>query len=299
VSGFKAGRLWDAVCRQNAHALSKGVVQLPEVQHHVIEDGGVQFLAAVVSNLSRKDQAKKELDEKALHLQHDIDPFLPYEADLFVADLSATHLALLNKFNVVNHHFLIVSRDFVDQETLLGKADFQAVWNCLSQVEGLVCYNAGPVAGASQRHRHIQFLPSLKDNALTSIPMERFLAAEGDGPLSSSPHLLFNHAFIRFAPVWPKDEKGAVETLSYRYQTMLHALGMGAVHGNGEPRQNAAYNLLITRCWMLLVRRTVERYEGISVNGFCFAGLFFLRHTEHLDMVRRAGPLAFLRNVAP
>ena len=33
-------------------------------------------------------------------------PFLPYEEDLYVCDLSPTHVCLLNKFNVVDHHFL-------------------------------------------------------------------------------------------------------------------------------------------------------------------------------------------------
>ena len=46
---------------------------------------------------------------------------------MFVADVSDTHLCLLNKFNVIEHHLLIVTRKFEHQETLLTVRDFQAV----------------------------------------------------------------------------------------------------------------------------------------------------------------------------
>ncbi|NIO40609.1 MAG: phosphorylase, partial [Burkholderiales bacterium] len=39
-----------------------------------------------------------------------MNPFLPYGKDLFVSDISETHLALLNKFNVIDYHLLIVTR---------------------------------------------------------------------------------------------------------------------------------------------------------------------------------------------
>ena len=39
-------------------------------------------------------------------------PFLPYDPALLVAPISPTHVALLNRFNVVDDHFLIVTRSF-------------------------------------------------------------------------------------------------------------------------------------------------------------------------------------------
>lgn len=58
-------------------------------------------------------------------------PFLPYEEDLFVADLSDTHLLLLNKFNVVAHHLLVVTRQFEPQSDLVNAADLDAAWKVL------------------------------------------------------------------------------------------------------------------------------------------------------------------------
>ena len=44
-----------------------------------------------------------------------------YEVDLFVADISPTHVCILNKFNVVDYHLLIITRAFESQENLLSE----------------------------------------------------------------------------------------------------------------------------------------------------------------------------------
>lgn len=53
-------------------------------------------------------------------------PFLPYDEQLWVAHLSATHTLLLNKFNLVAHHTLVVTREFEAQEAPLSAADLAA-----------------------------------------------------------------------------------------------------------------------------------------------------------------------------
>jgi hypothetical protein len=52
-----------------------------------------------------------------------INPFLPYDEELWVADLNKTHTLLLNKFNLVDHHTLVVTREFEKQEVPLTAAD--------------------------------------------------------------------------------------------------------------------------------------------------------------------------------
>ena len=54
-------------------------------------------------------------------------PFLPYDPDLWVTHLSDTHTLLLNKFNVVEHHLLVVTRQFESQLDPLNAADFAAI----------------------------------------------------------------------------------------------------------------------------------------------------------------------------
>jgi ATP adenylyltransferase/5',5'''-P-1,P-4-tetraphosphate phosphorylase II len=53
-------------------------------------------------------------------------PFLPYEEDLWVAHLSDTHTLLLNKFNVVPHHVLVVTRQYESQQDRLNSRDLAA-----------------------------------------------------------------------------------------------------------------------------------------------------------------------------
>ena len=67
---------------------------------------------------------------------------------MYVADLSATHVGLLNKFYVVPHHLLIVTRHFESQESSLTPADFQTLWSCLAEYNSLGFYNSGAAAGA-------------------------------------------------------------------------------------------------------------------------------------------------------
>lgn len=55
-----------------------------------------------------------------------VNPFLPYDDKLWVSHLSDTHTLLLNKFNVVEHHLLVVTRSFKSQLDSLQLSDFEA-----------------------------------------------------------------------------------------------------------------------------------------------------------------------------
>ncbi len=59
-------------------------------------------------------------------------PFLPFDEDFFVTDISDTHVCLLNKFNVVDYHILIVARSFEGQESLLTLKTWGQIFSCLS-----------------------------------------------------------------------------------------------------------------------------------------------------------------------
>lgn len=58
-------------------------------------------------------------------------PFLPYEEALWVRHLSPTHTLLLNKFNVVAHHLICVTREFEQQTQPLTAADLEATWTAM------------------------------------------------------------------------------------------------------------------------------------------------------------------------
>jgi ATP adenylyltransferase len=71
-----------------------------------------------------------------------------------------------------------------------------------------------------------------------------------------------------------------------------------ALDADGEARQSVPYNLLLTRAWMLLVPRSKERFETISVNALGFAGSFFVREEAQRQALKRAGPMAALEAVS-
>ncbi|MDA8432406.1 MAG: hypothetical protein M0Z60_05510, partial [Nitrospiraceae bacterium] len=152
---LRRGTLREALMKTTENALAAGALLPVPTGYEFVEDGGVRFFVRVLENLSRKDVEKKKQEREG----RPVNPFLPYEKDLFVADISETHAAILNKFNVVEHHLLVVTREFEDQETLLTPPDCEALWACLQEYDGLGFYNGGEAAGASQRHKHLQVVP--------------------------------------------------------------------------------------------------------------------------------------------
>lgn len=300
--------LRDAIDRQTQHALACGALLPIETAHTFIDDGGVRFAVRVAANLARKEAAGQ-----TPRTQPPRDPFLPYEHDLFVADLSPTHVALLNKFNVLPQHLLIVTRAFVAQETLLDATDFAALVLALREIDGLGFYNGGAIAGASQAHKHLQMVPlplegggagtptQAPTKVPTKVPMEALFGnahAMADGAMEI-PALPFRHAFARLDLV---DEAQPLEHAAQmalrRYRKLLETSGVACVDRHGAAYQGAPYNLLVTRRWMLIVPRSAERAEGISVNSLGFAGSFFVRDAAQLETLAHITPMAALARVS-
>ncbi len=232
-------------------------------------------------------------------------PFLPHDPRLFVAELTPTHFCLLNKFNVVDGHLLLVTRAFENQERLLSPADLEAMAVCLAEIDGLGFFNSGPTAGASQPHKHLQLVPlplepdqlgggAPEAPSVPAVPIEPLLApvlaqAESGAP-RTVPGFAFRHALLRLggAP--------SAEELVRAYRRLLAAAGLTAPDeaASAEVRPAAPYNLLMTRRWMLIVPRSRETVEGIGVNALGYAGSLFVRDGVEMDLVRRIGPLRLI-----
>ncbi len=292
TSMLAPGTLWLRVRAQTAHALQCGALQPIPTDYVFVEHGGVRFLVRVVEQLTRKDRALHQQRQAEAVSGAPVNPFLPYDEELFVADISTTHLCLLNKFNVIDHHLLIVTRVFEEQEALLTVQDFAALWACMAEVDGLAFYNAGAVAGASQRHKHLQLVPLPLAPEGAIVPIAPALAeAHFDGSCGTVPALPFLHAMARIEPRWQASDVFAC------YQTLLRAVGLlrdeRATHA-----VRPAYNLLATRQWMLLVPRAYEQCETMSVNALGFAGALLVRNAEQLAWLTAYGPMRVLQQVA-
>lgn len=290
------GSLMPAILRCSRHALACGAMRPIQTVEEYVRDAGIDFVVRRVSSLARKDEDGRRAGRT---MGPPANPFLPYEPDLFVADVSDTHLALLNKFNVIDHHLLIVTRRFVGQETLIDGEDFAALAACMAQLDGLGFYNGGELAGASQPHKHLQLAPLPLGRRGRPVPVEAlFDPARGQPGINRVPGLVFPHAFAWIEPAWFDGPAAAGARLHALYREMLARAGVGVLDVDGEARQAAPYNLLLTRRWMLLVPRAKERFDTISVNALGFAGSLFVREEAQLQALRRVGPMAALQAVS-
>jgi ATP adenylyltransferase len=292
---IQVGTLRQAIERQTRQAVACGAVRPIETKCAFVDDGGVHFVVRSVSSLERKTE-----DKAARQRRPDLsaNPFLPYEELLFVSDISDTHIGLLNKFNVTHHHLLIVTRRFEDQQTLLTRSDLQALWACMAEFEALGFYNGGTVAGASQRHKHLQMVPLPLAPEGPAIPIEPLIARASVGDIISTlPGLPFVHAFSRLDPALSaRPDEAAAVTLE-RYYALLNAVALTATHGDNQLWQSGPYNLLITRRWMLLVPRSKEFFDSISINALGFAGSLFVQNQEQMQAIQAAGPIKVLQHV--
>lgn len=287
--------LWDAAVEVAARALQTGALQPIDTVEQVIADGPIHFVVREVSSLLRKFAAQASAAPAR-------NPFLPVEPALLVADLAQTHVVLLNKFPVMAEHLLVVTREFTPQDSLIAREDFVALAHVMLGRRCIAFYNGGRDAGASQPHRHLQLVPLPLEASAVGTPIDRVLQPlrnrEGRNIASE---LRYNHALGWIEPgafSSERDAETAGNALHACYRRLLDALGIGEVDIEGASRQSQPYNLVATSEWMLIVPRTRERYEGISVNALGFAGSLFVRDHGQLELVTRIGPRAVLAAVS-
>jgi ATP adenylyltransferase len=292
---FDKGTLWETIAKTAAHALTTGALCPIPTDHEFIEDGGVRFFVRILSNLVRKDEERKKRDKEG----GNANPFLPYEKDLFVADISASHVAVLNKFNVLEHHILIITRELEDQEDLLTQGDFEALMACLWEYDSLGFYNGGEAAGASQRHKHLQVVPLPLAPEGPRIPIEPLLSgARFKGELGVVPGFPFLHVFVRLDTGVLSTHHAWAEKIFALYCKMLRHVGLKAPSARRRKRQSGPYCLILTREWMLLVPRSREFFEDISINSLGYAGALLVRNEEQKAVLKRRGPMTALKSVA-
>lgn len=285
---------WRKVLATTEAAIASGALQPISTQLKVLPDGGIPFGVRVVDSLNRKEAAQKKRQTQSG--DKPFNPFLPYEEALFVDELSPTHICLLNKFNVVDYHLLIVTRAYEAQDTWLTRADFEALAHCMLAADGLGFYNGGTDAGASQHHKHLQLIPLKPQTGLQSVPIASVIDAQKE-PLMSTrhlPQLPFVHSLHPLAAAWTESALGLMsDRLHETYLKIMTDLGMDMQ----AETPNLPYNLLVTRDWMMGVGRSQPTYQGIGVNSLGYAGWLLVKNLEDLDRLKQIGPINLLQKV--
>ncbi|KAK4208039.1 inositol phospholipid synthesis protein Scs3p [Rhypophila decipiens] len=221
------------------------------------------------------------------------DPFDKPQPGLFIADLSPSHFLVLNKFAIVEEHFILATKEFKWQTDLLEEADLAAALGCirayhefaLSQKDGkdeqkhdareeqqesgygelFVFFNCGEHSGASQPHRHLQLLPVERmrdglENTDTTGKRWNVLAESLLDGADVARRLPFKTFAERIhGDVSPKE--------LYALYLKLYQRACDAVLGQKEAEEQAAgeaqisYNLAMTRDVLVVMPRLAEGAE--------------------------------------
>jgi len=261
----------------------------------------------------------------------------PYNPNLYVGKLrdeeeGTEYVVLLNKYSVVEEHFLLVTKEFQSQTSPLSPSDLVQTYLLLRAAREagkhlFAFYNCGDRSGASQPHKHVQFLPTSTEDG---PPIERLARAaridQVDKPFALSSLPFANHVRRLTLPT-----SATTTTLTAAARAELEAVLAGAFvelldlcistvrHAADYPAGVPSYNVLITLGHMYVFPRVREAHvlaaglasvsgelgelgEGeprrVPVNALGFAGLLLVKSPAELDAVRRVGPANVLRGVA-
>lgn len=271
--------LWHEVDRVTEAALASGALEPIATRRVDLTDGPITYQVRVLERLGVKLAAESDQRRRGAN------PFLPPDPELLVAEVPPAHVAVLNKFNVMDRHLLVVTRDFVSQDEPLDRVDWAAASWCLGQGEALLFYNGGAVAGASQPHRHLQAVPlPLGGGGPQPTPVEEVITAARGAVAGDLP---YRHRLWRWHD--RDDPWTRPQVLERAARGLMAELGIGP--------ERPGYNLLLTRRWLLVVPRPVERVAGMSVNALGFAGSLLVPDLAGLDRLRVLGPGAALARV--
>ncbi|EFJ46772.1 hypothetical protein VOLCADRAFT_92922 [Volvox carteri f. nagariensis] len=194
-------------------------------------------------------------------------PFLPPEPELFVRHLGPEHSLVLNKFNVVHHHVLVITREFRSQAEPLYGSDLAATLDVVRAMPagGVAFYNCGPNSGRSQPHKHMQAAEAapLQPLELRRLPYRCYVALLPDRPTPQQLEVAFHTLLQTCFPGYNYEPSPLLQEGSTpRDAATAVAVAAGSV----------SYNVLLTSSWMMLVPRGRERCGPLALNSLAFAG---------------------------
>lgn len=185
-------------------------------------------------------------------------PFLPPDQRLVLRAWGPAHTLLLNKYPVRPGHLLLITNGDQPQSGWLSSQDWRAAAALLERQDGLLFFNSGPGAGASQPHRHLQLLPRLPGRPC--FPWEAWI---------NQPDGVYPWRLRKTSLQQPDGNLAA--TMDRLYGEQLASLGLGSAQEHSQPQ--GSYNLLITADWFITIPRRREEHQGVNINALGFAGM--------------------------
>lgn len=300
-----------AIDGRSAAALASGALVPVQAEQVEMEDAGMRFIVRWVSSLAAKDASKAAVttkaeagggegakDEKTVAIpggprDPGFNPFLNPDPELTVGPVGAEHVAILNKFPLCERHLVLARREFAEQLTPLARSDFAALAELMGAAGGIGLYNGGTAAGASQRHKHVQWMPEAAGNASLRLFAPGLPAGLAEQGVASHPALPMRHCFVRVRCGRGEAVAAAADSLLAGFERACAELDLRP----GEDGLLPPFNLLVGEGWLLAIPRSREHFEGISMSAVCFGGTLYTRHREQIEAIRAVGPLRALAAV--
>lgn len=296
--------LWSMIQARYEAAQAVRAATMTETSLQLEEESGFTFILKIAANLAKKPKPKQADNQPSAGVTGaKKNPFLPPEPELFVCYLSSTHSLVLNKYNIVPHHSLIITRNYEPQESSLTAADFEATMAVVRAMPrpygGLAYFNCGPQSGASQPHKHIQVIPlplitgPMAELGAThcSIPFQRAIEETLAGKSAWSVTSVHSLSFINFvARINVQKSSQLAETHAAMLRRAKEEVGQSGM-------SELSFNTLFTEDFMMLIPRSKESYSSVFCNAMAFAGSFFVRNIDELHAIREIGPLRILSEV--
>ncbi|KAF8554196.1 hypothetical protein OG21DRAFT_1509208 [Imleria badia] len=280
------------------------------------QDSGLEFQLRLCTALQKKPVDRDATGRLSLSSEPKKDPFAPpYAPHLFLGELSlqdgddaSDYVVLLNGCSLTPHHFLLVTKEFSPQTSPLLPQDLVQTYLLLlaarqANKHFIAFYNCGPNSGASQPHKHVQFIEVDNDGPpIEKIARKTVLEVSGKPfAISSLPYA--NHVF-RLPPLSGNLSVGELsQALFPPFLSLLDLVISTVRHDPDYPSGSPSYNVIFTLEHMHLIPRRHEAYkieetqQQISVNSLGFAGMLLAKSESELEAMKKEGIGKILRGV--
>ncbi|GAB7340854.1 hypothetical protein MBLNU457_7215t1 [Dothideomycetes sp. NU457] len=272
-------------------------------------------------SLAKKPTGKESKDAKPSGPKPD--PFENPPAELLVTEVPAndpSHILVLNKFPIIPCHFILATKTNKRQTARLEPDDLAATHACLKAWEGegrclFAFFNSGAHSGASQPHRHVQFVPVEEMNRdapegawrpFLDLVHEKgsvVASTKASVELRAVEEIPFQH-FVASLPERPSMKKLA-EVYDVLYETAEEAVREYVdSRGGGDlklhPEEGGdlpiSYNLAMTTSAIGIVPRRNEAYVlkndgvnqagAVALNGTLLAGTLMVKGAAEWEWLR-------------
>lgn len=308
------------VAKRFTAAEESGHLLFSQTHLTTIHTAGIPYQLRYCPALANKPSGAPNSDKSTTKPK--FDPFQDPSPELLIAQIpreNPTHVLVLNKFPVIPNHFILATKEWKLQTDVLEKEDLDATYSCIkawgeeNKTNGtgpkrlFAFFNSGNESGASQPHRHLQFLPV---EAMSQGDLGRWqplIDTVSSQPTSSGSRYL-RWAQVPFAHfALPLPPNPSADTLHSIYISLYRAAFAAAQENPGSPPPTTSgpaaisYNLAMTDSVMMICPRRSESARipvdsaastGISeagvvaLNGTILAGTLMVKAEAEWDELR-------------